>query len=86
MGAEPTPPKKKSRRGFAAMSLEQRRAIASKGGKAAQAKGTGHRYTHEEAVAAGRKGGKATQAKGTLFDVNKHNKKRKRRRKPAPPT
>jgi general stress protein YciG len=56
--------KSKSKRGFAAMSLEQRRRIASLGGKAAQENGTGHRWDHEEATAAGRKGGKATQAGG----------------------
>jgi len=55
----------KRKRGFAAMTPEQRKAIASKGGKAAQAKGTGHRFDHEEAVAAGSKGGKVSQAKGT---------------------
>ena len=85
MGTEPTPPKKKSRRGFASMSLEKRRAIASMGGKAGHALGRAHQFTHEEAVAAGRKGGKAAHAKGTLFDMNKHNRKRKRRRKPTPP-
>jgi general stress protein YciG len=47
----------KSRRGFASLTQEKRRAIASAGGKAAQAKGTAHRYTPEEARAAGRKGG-----------------------------
>jgi general stress protein YciG len=56
--------KSKSKRGFAAMSLEQRRRIASLGGKAAQKRGTGHRWDHEEATAAGRKGGQATQAGG----------------------
>jgi general stress protein YciG len=56
--------KSKSKRGFAAMSLEQRRRIASLGGKAAQKRRTGHRWDHEEAAAAGRKGGQATQAGG----------------------
>ena len=53
------------KRGFAAMDPKKRREIASKGGKAAQTRGTGHRFDHEEAVTAGRKGGKAAQAKGT---------------------
>lgn len=44
-------------RGFASMSPEEKRAIASKGGKAAWALGTAHRWSHDEAVAAGRKGG-----------------------------
>lgn len=49
--------KKKSKRGFAAMSPQQVSAIASKGGKAAHAKGTAHEWSSEEARAAGRKGG-----------------------------
>jgi general stress protein YciG len=53
----------KKPRGFAAMTPEQRRRIATLGGKAAQ-KGNGHRWTREEAITAGRKGGKATQAGG----------------------
>jgi uncharacterized protein len=44
-------------RGFAAMSLEARSAIASKGGKAAHVKGTAHEFTVEEAKVAGRRGG-----------------------------
>jgi hypothetical protein len=44
-------------RGFASMSSEKKREIASKGGKAAHAQGTAHRWTSEEAKAAGRKGG-----------------------------
>jgi hypothetical protein len=55
----------KSKRGFAALSLEQRRCIASLGGKAAQKRGTGHKWTKEEAIAAGSKGGKTTEARGT---------------------
>jgi uncharacterized protein len=48
-------------RGFAAMGLEQRREIASKGGKAAHEKGTAHEFTSEEAREAGYKGGQARQ-------------------------
>jgi transcriptional regulator with XRE-family HTH domain len=44
-------------RGFAAMSPDRRRELASQGGKAAQASGTGHRLTRDEARAAGRRGG-----------------------------
>jgi general stress protein YciG len=47
-------------RGFASMSEEQQREIASKGGKAAHEKGTAHEFSHEEAVEAGRKGGQAS--------------------------
>jgi general stress protein YciG len=49
----------KSSRGFAAMDEEKQREIASKGGKAAHAKGTAHEFTSEEAREAGRKGGEA---------------------------
>jgi uncharacterized protein len=55
----------KSTRGFAAMDPEKQRAIASKGGKAAHAKGTAHRFTTAEASEAGRKGGRAAHARGT---------------------
>lgn len=58
----------KSLRGFAAMDREKQRAIASKGGKAAHAKGTAHEFTPEEARAAGRKGGQAAHAKGTAHE------------------
>jgi general stress protein YciG len=44
-------------RGFASMDKEQRRLIASKGGKAAHRLGRAHKYTSEQARAAGRKGG-----------------------------
>lgn len=50
----------KQKRGFASLSAEQRSKIASKGGKTAHAKGLAHKWTHEEAVAAGRKGGAAS--------------------------
>lgn len=46
-------------RGFAAMDREKVRAIASLGGRAAHERGTAHRFTSEEARAAGRKGGTA---------------------------
>ncbi len=58
----------KSYRGFAAMDQAKQRAIASKGGKAAHAKGTAHEFTPEEARAAGRKGGQAAHAKGTAHE------------------
>ena len=49
--------KPKAKRGFAAMDPDKQREIASKGGKAAQRKGKAHKWTREEAQAAGRKGG-----------------------------
>lgn len=49
----------KGGRGFASMSEERRREIASKGGKAAHESGNANEFTPEEAREAGRKGGKA---------------------------
>src|SRR5947209_7011856 len=46
------------KRGFAAMDKEAQRAIASKGGRAAHARGTAHEFTAQEAAEAGRKGGR----------------------------
>lgn len=46
-----------SKRGFASMDASKQREIASKGGKAAHAKGTAHEFTSDEARVAGRKGG-----------------------------
>jgi general stress protein YciG len=45
----------KPKRGFAAMDPERQRQIASKGGRAAHEQGTAHRFTTDEARAAGRK-------------------------------
>ena len=47
----------KSKRGFASMSPEKQRQIASSGGKAAHAMGKAHQWTAEEARAAGKAGG-----------------------------
>jgi len=49
----------KSKRGFAAMDEDRQRAIASKGGRAAHARGTAHQFTPQEAREAGRRGGVA---------------------------
>ena len=48
-----------SKRGFASMDPNKQREIASKGGRAAHAKGTAHEFTSDEARTAGRKGGEA---------------------------
>ena len=50
----------KEDRGFASMDRAKQKEIASKGGKAAHAKGTAHEWTSEEAREAGRKGGMAS--------------------------
>ena len=48
-----------SKRGFASMDAAKQKEIASKGGRAAHAKGTAHEFTSDEARVAGRKGGEA---------------------------
>lgn len=55
----------KSLRGFAAMDPAEQRRIASEGGKASHESGRGHRFTSEEARAAGRKGGQASRGRST---------------------
>src|SRR5262252_4146239 len=52
---------RKERRGFASMSPEKQREIASKGGRAAHAKGTAHEWNADEARNAGRKGGQVSR-------------------------
>lgn len=56
----PSPQVRRRKRngGFAAMPRDKVRAIASLGGKAAHAVGTAHKFTSEEAQAAGRRGGR----------------------------
>lgn len=49
---------KKSKKGFAAMTVERRKRIAELGGKRAHQLGKAHEWTKEEAVKAGRLGGK----------------------------
>lgn len=44
-------------RGFASMDVGKQREIASRGGRAAHAQGTAHKFSPEEARLAGRKGG-----------------------------
>jgi hypothetical protein len=61
--------KPKARRGFASMSTEKQREIASKGGRAAHQKGTAHEWTSEEARSAGRKGGQISRGgRGRLVE------------------
>lgn len=47
----------KKPRGFACLTPEQRRAIASMGGQKSHRNGTAHKFTQEEASEAGKKGG-----------------------------
>jgi len=60
-GAIVTTGERRERRGFASMSPEKQREIASKGGRAAHQKGTAHEWTSEEARSAGRKGGQISR-------------------------
>jgi general stress protein YciG len=65
------PPARKERRGFASMSPEKQREIASKGGRAAHAKGTAHEWTSDEARVAGRKGGQISRGgRGRLSETS----------------
>ncbi len=57
-GTLPIMTTRKSSHGFASMDVTKRCEIASLGGKAAHAQGTGHEFTSEEGKIAGRKGGK----------------------------
>ena len=64
-----SPAPRKERRGFASMSPEKQREIASKGGRAAHQKGTAHEWTSEEARSAGRKGGQISRGgRGRLVE------------------
>jgi uncharacterized protein len=61
---------RKERRGFASMSAEKQREIASKGGRAAHEKGTAHEWTADEARNAGRKGGQISRGgRGRLIPM-----------------
>lgn len=68
--ATETPNERRPRalRGFAAMSAERQRSIASMGGRAAHARGTAHAFTPEEARRAGAKGGRVAHARGTAHE------------------
>ena len=66
-----SPVRRKERRGFASMSPEKQREIASKGGRAALLKGTAHEWTSEEARLAGRKGGQSVPGSKRSFSQNR---------------
>lgn len=54
---------RKSNRGFASMDPERRRQVASNGGRTAHQQGVAHKWSKEEASAAGRKGQELRRAK-----------------------
>ena len=58
LACEDAKPQRKPR-GFAAMDPAKVRELARRGARASHAKGTAHKFTAEEARAAGRKGGSA---------------------------
>ena len=63
----------KSRRGFASMDRERQKEIASKGGRAAHAKGTAHEWSSNEARQAGRKGGEiVSRNRDHMAEIGRH--------------
>lgn len=56
----------KQLRGLALLTPEERKRIASMGGKKAHAIGKAHQYTSEEAKIAGQKGGAAKKMKSSV--------------------
>lgn len=60
MQERPRQEQQKSKRGFAAMSPERQREIASLGGRAAHQQGVAHEWSTDEARQAGKKGGQAS--------------------------
>jgi general stress protein YciG len=56
----PIPTPTKQRRGFAAMDPARQRELASRGGRASHAKGTGHEWNRDAARNAGKAGGIAS--------------------------
>ena len=54
---------KKKNRGFAAMTPERQREIASQGGRAAHQQGVAHQWNKDEAREAGKKGGQVSGLK-----------------------
>ena len=58
------------RRGFAGMSKERQREIASKGGRVAHLKGTAHQFSVSEAREMGRKGGRSAHQRGTAHEFS----------------
>jgi uncharacterized protein len=77
----------KRKRGFAAMDAAKQKAIARKGGKAAQRKGTAHRFTSQEAREAGRKGGVAVSRDSAhMAKIGRQGGRNSQRKRDTPPT
>ena len=59
-------------RGFASLTPERQREIASRGGKAAHASGRAHTFTSDEAREAGRKGGaKSAESRAHMAEIGR---------------
>lgn len=72
---------RKSNRGFAAMSPERQRAIASEGGRAAHRQGVAHEWSSNEARQAGKKGGQAvSQNREHMSEIGRKGGQRSGRR------
>jgi uncharacterized protein len=63
-------PKTKSKRGFASMSPERQREIASKGGRSVDPANRSFSQSRDLAAAAGRKGGSSVDPKKRSFSIN----------------
>lgn len=76
---------KKSNRGFASMSKERRKQIASSGGKAAHQNGRAHKFSKEEAKVAGHRGGVAvSRDRAHMARIGRKGGIKSRPTKPAP--
>jgi len=60
----------KKDRGFASMSDDEQRDIASKGGQAAHDQGSAHEFDSDEAREAGKKGGQVAHERGTAHEFD----------------
>lgn len=70
-------------RGFAKMDPDKQREIAKKGGVAAHRSGNAHKFTSDEARAAGKKGGKAVSAnRAHMAEIGRRGGEARRKRAP----
>ncbi len=69
---------RKALRGFASMEEDRQREIARMGGRASHEKGRAHKFTSEEARAAGRKGGESiSQNRAHMSEIGRRGGKRR---------
>jgi general stress protein YciG len=74
---------RKVTKGFASMDPERQREIARRGGRAAHASGHAHRFSPDEARAAGRKGGKSvSQNREHMAEIGRRGGEARRKKKP----